>query len=43
MSSSNEAGSGLFREKAVSSIDSVERFDEAIRAIPASLDLSAPE
>lgn len=36
MSSSNEAGgSGLFREKAVSSIDSVERFDEAIEVVSA--------
>jgi hypothetical protein len=36
MSSSNQAGgSGLFREKAVSSIDSVERFDEAIEIVSA--------
>src|SRR5271165_2434798 len=36
MSSSNQAGgSGLFREKAVSSIDSVERFDEAIEVVSA--------
>ena len=34
MSSPNQpAGSGLFREKAVSSIDSVERFDEAITIV----------
>jgi HlyD family secretion protein len=33
MSSDEQRGSGLFREKAVSSIDSVERFDEAIAIV----------
>ena len=32
--SEGSSGSGLFREKAVASIDSGERFDEAIVIVP---------
>ena len=40
MSAPNSPGSGLFREEAVSSIDSVERFDEAIALVSSRLALA---